>query len=61
MILREPVDDLAAGVWVGDGTDLFQGELKFAAGDCSLAIQLLFTGAGIRIVCRGAGSESGGF
>src|SRR5215467_410854 len=52
MILREPVDDLAAGVRVGDGTDLFQRELKFAASDCTLAIQLLFTGTGIRVVCR---------
>src|SRR5262245_9277211 len=56
MVLREPVDDLAAGVRVGDGTDLFQRELKFAAGDCTLAIQLLFTEAGIRVVCRGVGS-----
>src|SRR5215467_5526437 len=56
MILREPVDDLAAGVRVGDGSDLFQRELKFAAGDGTLAIQLLFTEAGIRVVCRGARS-----
>src|SRR5437016_14500898 len=55
MILREPVYDLAAGARVGDGTDLFQRELKFAAGDCTLAIQLLFT-AGIRVVCRCAGT-----
>src|SRR5215813_262675 len=56
MILREPVDDLTAGVRVGDGADLFQRELKFAAEDCALAIQLFFTGAGIRVVYRGAGS-----
>src|SRR5690349_862781 len=56
VILREPIDDLTAGVRVGDGTDLFQRELKFAAGDCTLAIQLLFTGAGVRVVGGGAGS-----
>src|SRR5262245_26475822 len=56
MILGGPVDGRATGVRVGDGTDLFQREPKFAAGECTLAIQLLVTGAGIRVVCRGAGS-----
>src|SRR5262249_24581552 len=56
MILREPVDDLAAGVRVVDGSALFQRELKFAAGDATFAIQLLFTEAGIRVFGGRAGS-----